>query len=56
MSWIIILVAPNTIGLAKTATTVDFTDATDQITYGSNAQTIFWNANRYCWYADRKCK
>ena len=31
----------NNVSLSKTATIVDFTDADDQITYGSNAQTIF---------------
>ena len=31
----------NAVALSSTATTVDFTDATNQITFGSNAQTIF---------------
>ncbi|WP_298516771.1 hypothetical protein [uncultured Kordia sp.] len=35
------IMTSTTIALAKTETTVDFTDANDQITYGSNAQTTF---------------
>lgn len=35
------IISNNTIALSKTTTTVDFTDASNQITYGSNAQTTF---------------
>ncbi|WP_298421782.1 hypothetical protein [uncultured Kordia sp.] len=35
------IMTSTTIALAQTETTVDFTDANDQITYGSNAQTTF---------------
>ncbi|WP_394351597.1 leucine-rich repeat protein [Kordia antarctica] len=35
------IISNNTIALSKTVTTVDFTDANNQITFGSNAQTTF---------------
>ncbi|WP_298421796.1 hemagglutinin protein [uncultured Kordia sp.] len=35
------IMTTNTVALSKTGTTVDFTDASNQITFGNNAQTTF---------------